>query len=547
MSKSGEEGESDVEDEDDFVASSSSRGPRSRPRVGAGKDLLDDVSVEDLMEEDPDLASIGIDELSSARADGDGDSPRRVSELARRMWRLARAGNRDERVWARYSQRVLTSSAMIGAMDVVLIFQAFARIKYRNKKVLDALTPFLLRHVDEFSLQDLALLLNAHKKLEFERVDNIRLLLGALCAKHEDWLGRTIALAANAVAFFYVYEPRFWKMVGHSLHKLVWTMNPLELSNLVSAMARVDRRDGRALVLIARMCRRCAARHLFSQETLAVTMNAFAKLDFNHVKLAKVFEDAAVVKIDQALALGPDYRKSSLWGVDVFDVQALVMVTHSLVCLVGTSDEVIEKLLTLVTWSSKEVGNYQRRALKTTCLVLRRQHRELLARVRPEVRDALYIFEKAPVKVAAFESRWCAEVRRTLVKMGIKAEAKSIVDDQMFDIYLPASKAAVYPIGPYGHYANTTHRTALSKLHQRLLEMEGYTCLTVPYYEWSELKTEEDKMVYLWSLGRRAAARKEEARDGADGRGVFSAEAAPYFAPESDLQSDCGEIGEHGL
>merc|ERR1712137_1268246 len=106
-------------------------------------------------------------------------------------------------------------------------------------------------------------------------------------------------------------------------------------------MARIDRRDPRSLLMIARMCRRCAKRNLFIQETLATSMNAFAKLDFNHPKLSKVFENAAVVKIDRALALGRDYRKSSLRDIDVFDVQALVMIFHTLVCFVGTSDEVI--------------------------------------------------------------------------------------------------------------------------------------------------------------------------------------------------------------
>lgn len=36
--------------------------------------------------------------------------------------------------------------------------------------------------------------------------------------------------------------------------------------------------------------------------------------------------------------------------------------------------------------------------------------------------------------------------------------------------------------------------------------MVGHIVLTILYYEWSELRLEEDKMVYLWSLGRRSAA-----------------------------------------
>eukprot|EP00427_Karlodinium_veneficum_P054960 CAMPEP_0169406076 /NCGR_PEP_ID=MMETSP1017-20121227/57294_1 /TAXON_ID=342587 /ORGANISM="Karlodinium micrum, Strain CCMP2283" /LENGTH=103 /DNA_ID=CAMNT_0009512729 /DNA_START=66 /DNA_END=374 /DNA_ORIENTATION=+ len=103
-------------------------------------------------------------------------------------------------------------------------------------------------------------------------------------------------------------------------------------------MARVDRREPQSLLLLARMCRRCAQRNLFAQESLATSMNAFAKLDFNHPRLMRAFTEAAVVKMDRALALGRDYRCSSLRDVDVFDVQALVQLLNTLVCLVGAPD-----------------------------------------------------------------------------------------------------------------------------------------------------------------------------------------------------------------
>ena len=47
--------------------------------------------------------------------------------------------------------------------------------------------------------------------------------------------------------------------------------------------------------------------------------------------------------------------------LDVFDNQALVLLLRSLVVLVGTSDDVAEKLLTLLAWSREELTSYQRR------------------------------------------------------------------------------------------------------------------------------------------------------------------------------------------
>merc|ERR1719150_424174 len=100
-------------------------------------------------------------------------------------------------------------------------------------------------------------------------------------------------------------------------------------------------------------------------------------------------------------------------------------------------------------------------------------------------------------------------------------------------MFLPTSNSVVMTVGPYSYYTSSTHRTAYSKLHQRLLEMEGYSCMVVPYYEWSELKTEEDKMVYLWSLGRRAAATKAS---GVEGRDV-----QPAVLPDEMLKSDLSD------
>lgn len=63
--------------------------------------------------------------------------------------------------------------------------------------------------------------------------------------------------------------------------------------------------------------------------------------------------------------------------------------------------------------------------------------------------------------------------------------------------------------------------------------------MVVPYFEWTELKTEEDKMVYLWSLGRRVAANK---------RGEPSKEAAATIEEaEMTAMSDLSDVGESRL
>ena len=260
--------------------------------IEEAQDLLEQAQPEDLVEED----------LTSPAPS--------AGPLARKMWRCAMRGVRSEEVWSRFVQRVLVTGALTGARDVSLMFRAFARVKYRDVKALDVLSPFILRHVDEFSTLELTLILAAHKKLEYERTDNIHLLVSIICQRKEEWTGQILALTCNAVAHFYIYRPRFWRLAAMSLIRLVWTMSPLDLTIVVSAMARVDRRDEQALGMIAKMCTRCAKRHLFNQETLATTINAFAKLDYNNAKLAKALEEAAVVKLNRALEFGHQYSNS---------------------------------------------------------------------------------------------------------------------------------------------------------------------------------------------------------------------------------------------
>jgi len=337
-----------------------------------------------------------------------------------------------------------------------------------------------------------------------------------LCERRDEWNCRDVAVMANAVAYFYLHSKSFWFHVSNALPKLVWDMNPLELSNLVAALARMDRRHPQTLLLIARMCQRCAINNLFSQETLTTTLNAFVKLDFNAPRLLKALEIAAVEKIDRALEMGPNYRASSLRGVDVFDVQGLVLLTNAFVCFVGTSDEIMEKLLTLISWSAREISDYQARVLRTMIIALQVQHEAFYERLDADVKEVLTRIQKTPAQVRVHEARWQREVLKILKKMDVYCELKSLVDDQVLDIYLTTSKVVVCTVGPYSFYANTTHRTARSKLHQRLLEMVGHKCIAVPYYEWAELRTEEDKMVYLWSMGRRAVAIQPGTETGAE-------------------------------
>ena len=199
-------------------ADPAARSTQGRPKKGASEltpilagkeaseseDILDRARPEDLLDDAP------FDEGSGLKA----------GPLAKSMWRCARRGVRSEEVWARFAQRVLMTGTLIGASDISLMFRAFARIKYRDTRALDTLSPFILRHVDSFNTEELVLLLLAHKKLEYERTDNLHLILNIICQRKDEWTGKDVALTSNAVAHFYIYRPRFWRLAAMSLNRL---------------------------------------------------------------------------------------------------------------------------------------------------------------------------------------------------------------------------------------------------------------------------------------------------------------------------------------
>jgi len=159
--------------------------------------------------------------------------------------------------------------------------------------------------------------------------------------------------------------------------------------------------------------------------------------------------------------------------------------------------QLISKLLSEVEVEAERLTPFHRRKLKPTAKLILDYYPALKS---PFLQDLAII----SVPLDARESRWSREVAHILTKMEVKIEKRPLVHEQQMDYVM--DRRVLTCLGPYSYYSSSTHRTAISKMHQRVLEVEGYTVSAIPYFEWSEIKTEEDKMVYLWSLGRRVAS-----------------------------------------
>ena len=83
--------------------------------------------------------------------------------------------------------------------------------------MLHAVNPHLLKHVNDFSVTGLAIVLYTLKQLEWQRNDTIELFANQLCLYHQHWQGLEVSLACSALGHFYIYHKRFWSLAARFL------------------------------------------------------------------------------------------------------------------------------------------------------------------------------------------------------------------------------------------------------------------------------------------------------------------------------------------
>ncbi|KAF4656015.1 hypothetical protein FOL46_008023 [Perkinsus olseni] len=374
-------------------------------------------------------------------------------------------------------------------------------------------------------------------------------------------------------------------------------------------MAKVDLRHSGSLKILSRAfthhCRRYA--ELQRQETLAVGLNALARLDWRSRKMRLYAEQAVATRLRRALQLDNALDRTKGRDNDTFDMQSLSLLAQSLVSLADElpSTSVLRDLFSLASTSTmgvmgrrlhtKEVGSNQVPAGQLAQLRVFKNACQILKYCRPNAVEEMFndaefgedirqFFEAALANTKAptrrIRPRWANEIYWLLKDhMKVRVKSRSLVDNECMDILMHADPRGVEPgettmeedtpgrakkhkrrryevvvecLGPYAFYADSTRRTSVSKLHQRLLELQGYVVMAIPYYEWRELKSLDDKLLYLYSLGRKVYKRikeKEELtqKEAAKGMTVsFNTAEVQAAMPEDDWwssDSDCCDEG----
>ncbi|EPT27059.1 RAP domain-containing protein [Toxoplasma gondii ME49] len=411
--------------------------------------------------------------------------------LIKMLFKASQNNVRDANLWKVFVQRVSLTAVHMNAHQLALTLYAFARVRYFDARLLHTLAPFILKLLDDFSPQGLSLVLNAFKKLHVHKYDTIELIANQVCLEIHRCSAQDLALAANSLAFFYVYHAKFWKLLLKHLPRVGPQLTPQHAAMLVAAFARIDLRDGSALLLLSRILKK----HSLSldQARLSVAVSAFSKLDFTHPKLTISFHKA----VHHLFAEDPD----------PFDAQALCLLLHSIVCLTGGSEHLIRRLLVALVRKSPSLAVHQMRKLRHTAIVFQAHHPDLYEQLDDDVRRFLTnVRDATPKELGDHGSRWAVEVACMLQEMGILFQRRLYANGCRIDILLPEKKTVIMCAGPHHFYLDSTRRTAYSRLQQRLLELQGYSVCVLPYYEWSELQNPEEKQRFLWTFGRRAAA-----------------------------------------
>ena len=108
--------------------------------------------------------------------------------------------------------------------------------------------------------------------------------------------------------------------------------------------------------------------------------------------------------------------------------------------------------------------------------------------------------------------RWEFELFRILKdKVGAAVYRRNDEEGRTHILVRPAkglenrTEVCVLCLGPFQYYANSTKRTAASELAEHTLRLRGKQVMPVPFFIWNELKTDQDKLMYLFSKGREVA------------------------------------------
>jgi hypothetical protein len=237
------------------------------------------------------------------------------------------------------------------------------------------------------------------------------------------------------------------------------------------------------------------------QESFAVILHGFYKLDWTEDFMLNQFLE------DQITTALLEDNDSLVFNF--FDNQSICMILHALFCyrLAEQRTSLTPQQIKILTLGvSKLAGQSewfpnpdQRKRLLDLVTLYERETKEFKKMIVNRKEE-----EKNSIKLP----RWEYEVLRILKdKMQVPVKRKSQIGGRTELVVVNPqddSRVVILCLGPFQYYADSTKRTSCSKLLRLTLEARKNNVIEIPFFIWNELKTDQDKIMYLYSLGRRA-------------------------------------------
>ena len=437
------------------------------------------------------------------------------SQLAKQIYKSSKRSIRSPELWSNFSKQVVSNSAYLSPRDVSMIIQSFARIEYKDEKMLSSIIPSILKHVSEFSVRELVTILSSFRKLELEKSRSvpsscINLIVNELAIRSSEWTPIDVALIANSLSWFSIYDEFIWKKIERKTLQMVSEISPLGLSLIITSLANLGIRNERILGTISRAFTRPAMEaEPMKQESMATLINGFAKLDWNSSLLFEYIENELV----QIL--------SSPVGVSFFDTQSKILILHALFAhryryldpsgLSEIQELIFTSLVESLAEAKDSLASDQMEKLRAVAATMNGRYPNMDALMKGWTNFFGPIGNTR--KPRARLSRWEYEVFRILRdKMGVKSAIKkkiclsTVIMMQSEDD--KKTPVVVNCLGPFQHYTESTKRTSSSWLLRELIRFDigdNVKFIEIPFYIWNELRSDKDKIAYLMTRGREVA------------------------------------------
>jgi len=442
------------------------------------------------------------------------------SQLAKQIWKSSRRSIRSVDLWSNFSKQVISNSPYLTPRDVSVIIHSFAKVNYKDDKMLNSIVPSILKHANEFSVRELVTILSSFRKLEVEKSTTIpssciQLLVNEISLRSSEWTPIDVPLIANSVAWFSIFDDHIWKQIERKTMKLLPELSPLGMSLIVSSYAKLDMRNERVLNAIVRAFVRPSqsANEPMKQESLASLINGFAKLDWNSQTLSRYIETELVEILCQ---IGPNF----------FDTQSKILILHAyyahryryLEDHLSESEVLIFDLLTQGVVEHKDsLSSDQREKVRQIIATMDGRKFEQISQSLNRLKTVICSKEQVSSQKLP---RWEYEVFRILRdKMDVKAVKRKIFHSPVitFDSKTTNDVVVVNCLGPFQHYTGSTKRTSASWIRREVIRWElersgnrrQVKFIEIPFYIWNELKTDKDKIMFLMARGRQLANNEE--------------------------------------